>query len=95
LAGLDTAQRELLRSIEGLLRMDWDPIGGVPADEYDTYAGQVFSKLMSGAVASDIAAYLDHIESEFMGLALTEPARERNQSVAARAVELAAKARRR
>lgn len=57
-----------LNAIKQLLRDDWDPIElmpHLPADEYDTYAIQVFSKLSSGASVEEIANYLS--DSEMTG----------------------------
>lgn len=57
-----------LNAIEQLLRDDWDPIElmpHLPADEYDTYAMQVFSKLNSGASVEEVANYLS--DSEMTG----------------------------
>ena len=42
----------------------WDPIGvGVPLDEYDTYAPQVWELLRSGASEDDLAAHLGSIRA--------------------------------
>lgn len=54
-----------LRRIEQLLRDEWDPIGmmpHLPNDEYDTYAGQVLSRLGQGASAEEIARYLSDVD---------------------------------
>ena len=40
----------------------WDPIGvGVPLDEYDTYAPQVWELLRSGASEDEVAVHLRRI----------------------------------
>ena len=57
-----------LNAIKQLLRDDWDPIElmpHLPADEYDTYAMQVFSKLSAGASVEEVANYLS--DSEMTG----------------------------
>ena len=58
----------------------WDPIGlrkisggewqegGACADEYDSYLLQVVGKLRSGMSPDDAAAYLEEIETDYMGL---------------------------
>jgi hypothetical protein len=54
-----------LDAIRQLLRDDWDPIDlmpHLPADEYDTYAMQVFSKLKAGASAQTVAHYLGDVD---------------------------------
>jgi hypothetical protein len=56
-----------------LLYWKWDPIGvndGFPwnYDEYDTYAGQVMTRLRSGADAAEIAGFLEELATGHMGL---------------------------
>jgi hypothetical protein len=46
----------------------WDPIGGVPRDEYETYASQVASRLRAGATPDEIAAFLGEIRTGSIGL---------------------------
>jgi hypothetical protein len=61
--------REWLARINSVLRSEWDPIGcGVPEDEYESYAGPVAALLLKDAPDSDIAAYLDRVETGAMGL---------------------------
>jgi hypothetical protein len=86
---LSARDKQGLRRVELLLLREWDPIGDVPADEYDSYAGQVFGKLKRGASVDEIAEYLNHVESDLMGLPLTERARAHNRRVALRAIEIA------
>ena len=77
-----------LGAVKRLLHRDWDPIGcGVPADEYDSYALQLFGRLKRGASAEEAAAYLASVQVEWMGLAET-PAH--NLSVAEKARALVA-----
>jgi hypothetical protein len=48
----------------------WDPIGaGVPLDEYDSYAPQVWELLRRGADTDEIAAHLRGVRQRLMGLA--------------------------
>ena len=61
-----------LEEIKRIFLNEWDPIGvaGTPeaADEYDSYAFQVFTSLHSGATAESINEYLRSLETEHMGL---------------------------
>lgn len=71
-----------LEAIKQLLRDDWDPIAlmpHLPADEYDSYAIQVFSMLSAGASVSEVADYLS--DAEMTGT----PDRERDLRVAQKA----------
>jgi hypothetical protein len=53
------SNKEVLRAVEELLWKEWDPIGcGVPRDEYDSYAGQAYSRAMRGEDVEEIACYL-------------------------------------
>jgi hypothetical protein len=56
------------------LLQEWDPIGigddPDAANEYDAYAGQVFSSLQGGGTAASIRDYLDWVEAEQMGLSV-------------------------
>ncbi len=74
-----------LEAIKQLLRDDWDPIDlmpHLPADEYDRYAIEVFSRLSAGASVFEIANYLGEVEMTGM------PDRERDLRVAQRAVTI-------
>lgn len=54
-----------MRAIQQLLRDDWDPIGlmpHLPADEYDAYAMQVFSRFTAGASVDEVADYLGGVD---------------------------------
>jgi hypothetical protein len=73
--GVEVASRyeqDLLTRINEVLHYIWDPIGvaGEPKarDEYDSYVPHVYSLLESGATAEQIAAHLDKIATEGMGL---------------------------
>lgn len=46
------------RAIHGILWRDWDPIGGVPEDEYRDYVWPVYKLLIRGASREDVTAYL-------------------------------------
>jgi hypothetical protein len=69
-----------LEAIKALLREDWDPIGFgslLPADEYDTFAMQVWGKLKRGESVEEVAAYLTWAAGEHIGVE-TIPERERS-----------------
>ena len=75
MSSLDTSSKyenELRRRVDEVLHYIWDPIGvrGEPhaRDEYDSYVPEVYSLLQSGASAEQIAAHLDKIATERMGL---------------------------
>jgi hypothetical protein len=68
-------QLELIRS---LLREQWDPIGFgslLPADEYDTFAMQVWGRLKRGESVEKIAACLTWVAGEYIGVS-ADQARE-------------------
>jgi hypothetical protein len=46
----------------------WDPIGGVPRDEYENYAPRIASLLRRGAEPDEVAAMLGEIRTETIGL---------------------------
>src|SRR5262249_3380405 len=65
--------RENRARVRKILLQDWDPIGVKDApeaiDEYDAYADKAYVMLMDDrATADDIAAYLDYVAAEHMGL---------------------------
>lgn len=69
---LKRAMIEDIRIVEEILRR-WDPIGVepgtvAPADEYDSYAPRIVSMVKSGCTAEVLAAHLDFLGSEVMGL---------------------------
>ena len=76
----------LLAEIERILLRDWDPIGvqdfPTAADEYDSYALQIYLMLQTPTRPSvhEIAAYLNQVQTEHMGLGQTS---DHNQRVAA------------
>lgn len=53
--------------VEDVLR-EWDPIGCVPADEYDSYAPEILRMLREGTPESHLAAHLESIETNAMAL---------------------------
>lgn len=63
---------ELYRRVDEVLYYVWDPIGVAtsPAarDEYQRYLPDVFTMLQAGMDASSIAAHLDDITTDRMGL---------------------------
>jgi hypothetical protein len=69
---LGNSELELYRRVDEVLYYVWDPIGVAPdpvtRDEYAGYLPKVFSMLQEGADASPIAAYLDNVATERMGL---------------------------
>ncbi|KJK22588.1 hypothetical protein UB46_20940 [Burkholderiaceae bacterium 16] len=69
---LADADLDLYRRVDEVLFYVWDPIGVAhsPAarDEYQGYLPKVFAMLQKGADASSVAAYLDAVATERMGL---------------------------
>jgi hypothetical protein len=45
-------------AIRKILNEHWDPIGGVPEDEYDSYIWPVYALLIRDAGRDEVAAYL-------------------------------------
>ena len=62
----------LYRRVDEVLRYVWGPIGvatsAAARDEYVGYLPKVFAMLQEGTDASSIAAYLDNVATEGMGL---------------------------
>lgn len=69
---LTDVELELYRRVDEVLSYVWNPIGVAhsPAarDEYHGYLPKVFAMLQEGADASSVAAYLDTVATERMGL---------------------------
>ncbi|AJK49440.1 hypothetical protein BGL_2c13730 [Burkholderia plantarii] len=69
---LTDTELELYRRVDEILHYVWDPIGVAtsPAarDEYHGYLPTVFTMLQEGMDGSLIAAYLDNVATENMGL---------------------------
>ena len=72
MASKEQRAREIQETIRDVLVHDWDPVGvgGVPEarDEYDSYVGDVYRLLVSGAGPSQVAEHLARIEQEWLGL---------------------------
>ena len=68
---LSPADLELYQRTDEVLHYVWDPIGVANApmarDEYHGYLPQVFRLLKEGALAEEIAIYLESIATERMG----------------------------
>jgi hypothetical protein len=68
---------ESIRSVEEILRR-WDPIGVepgkvAPADEYDSYAPYLVSMVQNGCTVAEVAARLEYLATETMGLNKSTP----------------------
>jgi hypothetical protein len=62
-----------LSAVNQILWKDWDPIGcGVPADEYETYAPDVWRLLKDGAGRATLAAHLQRVAKESMSCPISE-----------------------
>jgi len=55
------------RQIRDILNRDWDPIGGCPEDEYESYAGKIAAMIREGANDDQLMSYLEWAEAEHMG----------------------------
>ncbi|MDO9472453.1 MAG: hypothetical protein Q7J28_05305 [Caulobacter sp.] len=58
-------------AVHAILWIEWDPIGvsGIaPDDEYDNYVMPVIERIERGETIDEIAAYLDWLASDYMGL---------------------------
>lgn len=60
--------RHWQQRVRNILNQEWDPIGGCPADEYDTYADGLLSLLHRGASDDELMHYLERAEVEDIGL---------------------------
>lgn len=55
--------------VRKLFNEQWDPIGGCPEDEYDTYVAKAYVMMMyDNASQAEIADYLWWVETEYMGM---------------------------
>jgi hypothetical protein len=61
--------------IRDILNTEWDPIGGCPADEYDSYVGTIASMIRDGAADDALMQYLEWAESVHMGFGRFDPNR--------------------
>lgn len=61
-----------LRAIRTVLLEDWDPcfVRDAPQahDEYDSYVLQFYGMLRNGTSEAQLAEYLHHVETHWMGL---------------------------
>jgi hypothetical protein len=67
--------KKIQNQIAELLFDDWDPVGVndmAPNDEYDSYVGGIYRLLVSGADERQLAAHLQQVEVEQMGI-VTNP----------------------
>ncbi len=64
--------RTSFEQVQAILHNDWDPIGGVPLDEYDSYAWPVLKLLMASAPPAEIADYLRRTANETIGCPVPE-----------------------
>lgn len=61
-----------IKTVQTILR-SWDPIGiapgsFAPADEYDSYAPQIVSRVLKGCTAEDLTDHLGYIRTQVIGL---------------------------
>ena len=81
--------REIQDRIGRILYEDWDPLGlhGIaPADEYDSYVGDVYRLLASGASCEQVAEHLAEVERGPFGY--SEATAARNMAAARKLCEL-------
>ena len=60
--------QRLFDEIDFLLWREWDPIGGVPRNEYERYAPQIFQLKIQKANTDAIAGALLQFETEYIGV---------------------------
>lgn len=79
---------DTLERLKTLLREAWDPIEmmpHLPADEYDSYAMALFSRLKAGASVEDIHDYLATVARDRIHVEAV-PDRDRRVAEKARAI---------
>ena len=54
--------------VRDVLNTVWDPIGGCPEDEYDSYVGKIASLVREGRPDRELLAYLEWAETVNMGM---------------------------
>ena len=64
--------RTSFEQVQAILHTEWDPIGGVPLDEYDSYAWPVLKLLMARAPHEEITTYLRHTANQTIGCPVPE-----------------------
>lgn len=81
---MSKAEPGAFESVLRLLRLEWDPTDtdGVPDDEYEGFARELFGRLLRGAGIEDATAYLGALETLELGL---PERRKRNAVIAAKA----------
>ncbi len=77
-------KRAWTRKIRDILNREWDPIGGCPEDEYETYAAKVAAMFLQDASDDAIMQYLEWAAVENMGLAQFNSDRARKAIAAIR-----------
>jgi hypothetical protein len=84
--------REVRRSIRQVLLAHWDPIGirdePNAQDEYEAYEGKIAGLLTDGSSDDDIAAYLQWVEVDRMGMGAEALNRFRPVVAALRAINV-------
>ena len=71
------ASRIWRRRIRDILNSEWDPIGGCPEDEYDSYVGTLAAMIRNQASDDDLLQYLKWAEYEHMGIETFDAERAR------------------
>lgn len=67
--------KEVVAAVNEVLYNEWAPmdfIGGLPKDEYESYAVRVVSMLAAGVCEDQLAAYLANTGSEISGHAFAQ-----------------------
>lgn len=82
--------KEFTKKVDAILWKEWDPIaGGVPKDEYTSYALGIAGKAWNGESKQAILEYLFWAENENMGLNCTrKQAEAKNAPLVDRIVSL-------
>jgi hypothetical protein len=62
------ASRAWRNHIREVLNRDWDPIGNVPANEYDSYVGAIAAMIRNNASDEELLQFLRRAELKCMGL---------------------------
>lgn len=58
--------KQQFTAVQAILWQDWDPIGGAPRDEYDSYVWPVIDLLRRRAPRGDVEKYLVRAADETM-----------------------------
>jgi hypothetical protein len=74
-----------------LVMQEWDPLAvsdsPEAADEYDTYVGEIGSKLQAGTTVDDLTAYLTWVREEYIGLGPSDDGRVKDRETAERIID--------